>query len=363
MGLKQDAQKILNDAYQQALERPDSVCAHMELIDAVLDSEPKTYKYILLTALLAKATDGTLNPLCLQKGADLPGAYDARSLCHKVFVPFETSVLKKALGGSNEPFLNKPARVPALDKSNPARGGEGRRILCALCDGLPTIADSGDAFACLVYALAKLIRVRDEMERLTAVSIRQSPDSPLKLLEYMERALEKSYEGEILTLMVAGTYYLRYRKREEMRVEVHPVNQSGASGRDVSDLDIYCSGQLVGTNELKDKAYSETDVRHAADKAIQAGGTQMLFIEGPRGKADGNFVKALEEEYRAQGFLLMVTPCAAFFRTMLFCADAVDFAAFLRFVLQTARETKFKQEIIPYLSELAEEMFGLDGKS
>lgn len=363
MSFKQDAQKVLDAAYQQALKRPDSVCAHAGLIDAVLDSEQLTYKYILLTALLAKATDETLNPLCLQKGADLPGAYDARSLCHKVFVPFETSVLKRALGGSNEPFLNKPARVPALDKSNPARGGEGRRILCALCDGLPAIADSGDAFACLAYALVKLIRIREEMERLTAVSVRQGPDSPLKLLEYMEKALEKSYEGEILTLMVAGTYYLRYRKREEMRVEVHPVNQSGASGREVSDLDIYRRGRLACANELKDKAYSETDVRHAADKAIRAGGARMRFIEGPRGRANGDFVKALEEEYRLRGFLLMVTPCASFFRTMLFCADAIDFEAFLRFVLQTARETKFKREIIPYLLGLAEEMFGLTGES
>ena len=39
-----------------------------------------------------------------------------------VIVPFDTEVLNKALGGSNEPFLNKPARFPELSTSNAVRG-------------------------------------------------------------------------------------------------------------------------------------------------------------------------------------------------------------------------------------------------
>ena len=64
-------------------------------------------------------------------------------------------------------------------------------------------------------------------------------------------------------------------------VEVHPVNQCGASSHEISDLDIYVDGVLVSSNELKDKDYTEPDVRHAADKVLQSGGNKMLFIEGP----------------------------------------------------------------------------------
>ena len=72
-------------------------------------------------------------------GLPLSGAYDARTVCHKVIVPFEMEVLDKALGGSNEPFLNKPARFPELDKNNAVRRGNDQAILNALCDNLPRV--------------------------------------------------------------------------------------------------------------------------------------------------------------------------------------------------------------------------------
>ena len=98
-------------------------CACRDLVDDVLEHTHLTYKYILVTALTAKATDESVNPLCLQAKSALLGAYDARSICHGVIVPFDMEVLNKALGGSNEPFLNKPARFPELSTSNAVRGG------------------------------------------------------------------------------------------------------------------------------------------------------------------------------------------------------------------------------------------------
>lgn len=112
MSIKEDAAVKLNEAYEAALITPHPVCRHGEFIDYVIDNTHLTFKYILFTAVLAKATDSSINPLCLQKKSELPGAYDARTVCHKVVVPFEMETLEKALGGSNEPFLNKPARFP-----------------------------------------------------------------------------------------------------------------------------------------------------------------------------------------------------------------------------------------------------------
>ena len=57
-------------------------CACRDLVDDVLEHTHLTYKYILVTALTAKATDESVNPLCLQAKSALPGAYDARSICH-----------------------------------------------------------------------------------------------------------------------------------------------------------------------------------------------------------------------------------------------------------------------------------------
>ena len=302
MGMREEAEKILKKAYAVASYNPESTCTHEELIDYVIDNTHLTYKYVLLTALLSKATDEKINPLCLQKKSTLPGAYDARTICHKVIVPFEMEVLKKAMGGSNEPFLNKPARFPELSKTNAVRRGNDQNILNALCDNLPTIKTSQDAFDCLVYLLCKLIKLRDAQKKSLNFYVRETSNTPALLWTYIIKALKESFEGEILTLMVAGTYHLIYKDRPGARVEVHPVNQSGASGREVSDLDIYVDNELISSNELKDKNFSEPDVRHAADKVITAGGNHMLFIFGPRACPESDFINDIQQEYLSKIF-------------------------------------------------------------
>jgi hypothetical protein len=358
MGLKEDAKQKLLAAYEDATATPRETCAHKDFIDFVIDNTHLTYKYILFTAILSKATDPTINALCLQKGSTLPGAYDARTVCHNVIVKFEMETLDKVLGGSNEPFLNKPARFPELSKDNAVRRGNDKRILDSLCDNLPTIETADDAYECLTYLLSKLIRTRDEKNNLTRFSIPDSVNLPSKLMTFIERALEHSYEGEVLTLLVAGIYHLRFNRATDL-VEVHPVNQSGASGREISDLDVYVDGKLISSNELKDKDYAETDVRHAADKVLTAGGNRMLFIEGPRASANGNFTKDIQTEYASRNFMLRIIAYQLFFASNVGSLEKIDCEEFVRYILQTARDTKFKEEVITYLDGLAIEIFGL----
>lgn len=270
--------------------------------------------------------------------------------------------LEKALGGSNEPFLNKPARFPELSKSNAVRRGNDQNLLNSLCDNLPHIQTSEDAYSCLVYMLSKLIKIRDAKKQMTVFTVNDALNLPSKLMSYIEKALEHSYEGEILTLLVAGVYHLLYNKPTSV-VEVHPVNQSGASSHEISDLDIYVNDILIASNELKDKDYAETDVRHAADKVLQAGGTKMLFVVGPRGAALGNFIPEIEKEYSERNFLLKVVPCMDLFSVMIGSIENVDIHEFMRFIITIARETKFKEEAVEYLDRLAQEIFDLEHHS
>lgn len=359
MGLKEDAAVILKNEYDKIVDSSEPECKHKEFIDFVIDNTHLTYKYILFTAVLSKAADNSINPLCLQKHSSLPGAYDARTVCHKVIVPFEMEVLKKALGGSNEPFLNKPARFPELSKTNAVRRGRDQSILYALCDNLPLITTSDDAKQCLRYILFKLIRIRDEKEQLTIFTIEDRMNLPSKLMHYIGEALKESYEGEVLTLMVAGIYHLMYLHNPDVVVEVHPVNQSGASSREISDLDIFLNGRLISSNELKDKEYAETDVRHAADKVMSAGGDRMLFIEGPRGEKTSNFIENIQSEYASRNFMLRVLSYQYFLSATVSSLETINCEEFVRFVLNAARETKFKEEVIDYLDRLAQEIFGL----
>lgn len=358
MGLKEDASITLQKAYEEALTYTNAPqCNHKEFVDYILNNTHLTFKYILFTALLSKATDPNINPLCLQKKSQLPGAYDARTVCHKVIVPFEIEVLKKALGGSNEPFLNKPARFPELSKNNPVRRGNDRKLLNSLCDNFPLIKEQEDAYQCLVYLLYRLIRIKEEKEALIHVSIPSQANLPSNLMTFINHALEKSFEGEVLTLLVAGIYHLQFNGDADF-VEVHPVNESGASDKEISDLDIYRNGRLVSSNELKDKKYAENDVRHAADKVLRAGGTKMLFIEGVHAQAFGVSAKVLEAEYRKKNFMLGIIPCRQFFEVNIGMLEECNCEEFMRYILYVATETKFKEETIYYLKKLGEKVFG-----
>jgi hypothetical protein len=359
MTLKEKAQKKLTEAYKEVENLSDApLCDYKDFIDFVIDNKHLTYKYVLFTAILSKSADESINGLCLQAGSELTGAYDARTVCHQVIVPFEMETLEKALGGSNEPFLNKPARYTELSTDNAVRRGNDEKILHSLINNIPLIDTSDKAYSCLKYLLYKLIKIKEKKKAITVFSIPDSANLPSKLMTFINRALEQSYEGEILTLMIAGIYHLHYNKPSAL-VEVHPVNQCGASGREVSDLDIYVDGKLVASNELKDKDYAETDVRHAADKVLSAGGTKMLFIEGPRANAQGAFKKAIESEYGNKNFLLRILAYNLFLDSYIGTLEDSDCEEFVRFILETARETKFKEEVISYLDNLAKEIFGL----
>lgn len=359
MGIKENAAVKLLQAYNDALEKTSApYCAHKAFIDFVINNKPLTYKYVLFTAILSKATDPNINTLCLQKQSTLPGAYDARSVCHKVIVPFEMSTLNKVLGGSNEPFLNKPARFPELSKSNAVRSGNDQTILNSLCDNLPKLKSSEEAYSCLVYLLYKLIKLKEVQASLLNFTIPEDVNLPSKLMNFVDCALEKSYEGEVLTLMVAGVYHLLFTQTN-MLVDVHPVNQCGASGREISDLDVFIDNKLVLSNELKDKQYTETDVKHAADKVIQAGGTKMLFIEGPRGDTNGSFKKNLEMEYSERNFMLQIISYENFFATTISLIPSIDCVDFVRYILKIAHDTKFKAEVVSYIDHLAGEVLSL----
>ena len=102
------AEEIILKAYRTKCLKSDDITTG---ITTVLTGSRKTYKYILITGILAKASNTSTNPIALQAGAPLKGAFDARSLCHKVLVPFERDFLDNVLGGSNEPFLNLSSNI------------------------------------------------------------------------------------------------------------------------------------------------------------------------------------------------------------------------------------------------------------
>ena len=350
---KNEAHKILVETYQKILNNKSVDNTYKGLIDYVIDNNHLTYKYILFTAILAKATNENINILSLQKKSLLPGAYDARTICHKVVVPFEIEVLDKVLGGSNEPFLNKPARFTELDKNNAVRRGNDKLILDKLCNQLPLINTKNKAQKALEYLLKKLVTLKETKERIYATELSIIDTSKISFLHFINDVLEKNFEGEALTLIVGGLYFLLLNN-PIYKIHMHPVNECGASSREVSDLDVYYNEKLFITNELKDKDCTHIDIKHAVDKVIENKGNQLNFILGKHSKIlDKQETLSLLQDYEHKGFFLNIVNINDFVNNIVILIPKINIQEFMKFIAYQAKMLKFMDDTFVYIKTIA----------
>jgi hypothetical protein len=348
-----EAEKVLLLAFRKRCTKDDETSRG---IKRILAGRHKTYRYILVNGLLAKAVNDNINILALQAGAPIQGAYDARSLCHHVLVPFERDFLYSALGGSNEPFLNKPARFTHLDKSNAVRRGEDKETLVLLIDVLNAVATSAEAVEYLSCALGFLSQKIGELRELQDRKIKYSP-TLVEIYEFIFRFLEESSEGEAAVIIV-GTAEKIYHRRftANFKVVVHKVNQSGASSNEVGDVDIYKKGVFSYAIEVKDKNFSPYDLEHAFQKIRACGGKKGQFIYGPNARFDQDLIDKKITEFEQAGFMVLFQDIYTYAKTMIFKADLSSKQEFIGTIFETAADINCREDITRRIQHLLVEL-------
>ena len=257
-------------------------CPIKGTIDFVMSAKNcLTYRYILLTALLAKTVSPQIDILSLQAGDISEGAYDARTLASKVVYPFQKNMLSNVLdGANNDPLVNKPGRFLRLDKSNSVAGGDPTKALFLLCENLPQIDSSEKALLCVDYIVSLLIEQKAARDMRQAVLEETTKNLDVfRIRTLLNNLLDKGFGGAALVLVATALYHLRYAG-EEYQIVAHPVNQSGASKRQFSDLDVFREGLPFIATELKDKPFSSSDVERAAETAFKANASSLIFVAG-----------------------------------------------------------------------------------
>lgn len=249
------------------------------LLEKIFLGDHKTYKYILLAALTAKYTVPKVNILSLQAKANVPGAYDNRSLLKNIIVPFERKYLNNQLGGSNEPGANKPARYEMLDKSNAVRRGSDQDKLNTLVDVLPTFDDK-NLFNAICYSLYLVI---NDYFSINVNNMKLSNSTQIELYNRLILLNSKPIEGQTLPLVIAYLFSEYVNSFiPNGKILIHPVNEAGTSSLEVGDIDVVnnLNNKLIYTIEAKDKKFNLDDIEHAAQKAGNAGLRNLFFIYG-----------------------------------------------------------------------------------
>lgn len=337
------ATKLLNDSYLSCTKTPITECCIKSCIDFVmLGKNCLTYRYIMFTALLAKAVDESVDILSLQAGDHSVGAYDARSLASKVVFQFQKSMLGNVLdGANNDPLVNKPGRFLRLTKSNPAAGGDPQKALNILCDDLPKVQTSEDAKQCVDYIMSKLIRERNRRSSQQ----KQFDDSAhnmgiFHVHEFLSKLLDQGFGGAALVLVTTALYHLQY-EGESYRISAHPVNQSGTSGRQFSDLDVFKNNLPFLGTELKDKPFTAADVDHAAETAFHAGVSGLLFVAGRQSgfaSQPPTYFSNARKKYANRGMYVGVTSIDSFMDIVLASHMDMNTTHLLEVVRKTSEE-------------------------
>ena len=315
------AEVVLKSAF---LQREISSEELSDAVSQVILGSHKTYRYILVTNLLARATSDSINPIALQASAPIEGAFDSRSLCHRVVVPFERENLFNALGGSNEPYLNKPARFPTISANNAVRRGNDKRLLDLLVQIFTSIASKEDAFVLLKHAFHS---IDDRILKLSRMKNFTSSTSPILTEQYnfIKEILSRSKEGEIPAIVVGAIETIYHETIESgCKVVVHKVNQSGSSSKEIGDIDIFDDEGFLYAIEVKDKDFNQFDFEHAAKKIIDAGGTQGLFIYGENARFDRSSIYNKVAEFENRGYMFVVNNILQYSKDMLFRIGSSD---------------------------------------
>jgi hypothetical protein len=347
------AEEVILEAYRNNCRKNDFVT---DGIKKVLGGTHKTYKYILVNGILAKATFQDVNPLALQAGAPISGAFDARSLCHKVLVPFERDFLKSILGGSNEPFLNKPARFTHLDSGNAVRKGKDKEILLLLIELFSEIKTSDDAKQYLACAFCFLRKQIEEDVKSFENFVDYLP-TLVEIYEFSLRLIKKSFEGETSAVIVGTLESLIHNYIDgNFTVKTHKINQSGASSKEVGDIDIYSDGNFYYSIEVKDKNFNEYDVEHALNKVFTNKGKKAAFIYGVQASFDEKSILKKVKEFEEKGMLVMFQDINTHIKNILFRLPLCTKQDFIKCLIDTSESANCKEETMQWMRQLLIEM-------
>lgn len=265
------AGRILHAAWRQIGDRsivpPPSLAAKIE---SVIEAKDVTYKYILVTGLLARSVNDAVHPRALQTGSTLVNSYDARSLCHDVVVPFEKT--KGDLWGlSNEPFVNKPARHPEHRKDNPqlrnAKGAEWvHDVLEYAAKRTPE-----EVFPLLIHCL-RLGKHRADSQLRAQVQAKTTLD---RVVAFVQRFLAESDGGTRLSAVTGAFVRLI---NHGFLVRVYPPNFSDRFARTAGDVEMSQDEQLLSAFECKHRPIKLDDIRHGITKARARRVAEYWFV-------------------------------------------------------------------------------------
>lgn len=252
------------------------------LIRDCLQSATLSYHYVLPTQLLAKAVNPALDVHAVQAGYSGSGAFDARSIAHDVIVPFDRDH-ERVLGGSPEPYVNNPLRVPGItqDHRGPQKNKADWDKLVTVLDAVEASSDS--AFARTVFDQV-LVEIYRMLDRVTVAYPTPSRISLERTNQLIDEFLAAKSGGERMEAVCTALFRIigkRFALFDEVRRE--KVTSSDVSTGMSGDIECLLDGKVVLVVEVKDREITLVQLDTTLD-AVRARHITELLVIAEHGK-------------------------------------------------------------------------------
>lgn len=272
----------------------------LESIKNSVNSSTRTYRYVLPTQLLAKVANPSLDCRSLQAGADRPGAFDARTVAHQVIVPFDQAN-DRVLGGSPEPYVNNPVRVPEVSVAfrTAQRNRKDWDHLCNVLETVERVNDEDFAENVLRQVFTEIYRRLSEVKVVYPAPRRISLSHCVRLID--EYLAELSGGDRLLALSSALFVVIGRRFQLYSEVQRSTITASDASTGMLADLECVTEdGEIVLVVEVKDRALTVSQMTGKIPNIREKQVSETFFV-AQQGVEDPDYVQSLVEQEFVSG--------------------------------------------------------------
>jgi hypothetical protein len=261
---REAARQTLNRLWDVALNDEDAVVPPE--IHALVNSDLVAVRFCLVTQLLGKLVDPSLDALCLQRGAGGAGQWDPRGFATQVIVPWNRNN-QNVLGPSGDPYVSNPLRRPRVDDGLAQMGK--REEWERLCRTLLDVETAQNSEITGAVFKDVLVAIRDRLREFS-FSYVVPPRVSLRQAEDLVKTFMSEPSGGDRGLAVVAALFETFRDRLGLYREVRRgvINAADSATDSVGDLECLGSdGQIVLAVEVKERRIGDADVQIAIEKA------------------------------------------------------------------------------------------------
>ncbi len=273
-----EARAWLDEEWHKALAETSAGLAANpdDPVEQLVNSSVNSIRYALLTQLLGKIANPKRSLLSLQSGSGQDGAWNARSFCDAVIVPW-VSENQNVLGTSAEPYASKPLRRDRLERSMP--NVRDKKDWMRLYDFFAPLDRSSSSeleqamYQCLICVARRMAALSFKYEIPIRVSL---PD----LRGILSHFLSDSSGG--LRPLVVATAAMRvvgegFNIFENVKSQ--GINQADSASGVPGDIMCFDNdGRILLAVEVKDRVLTLADLKASVRKSRQTQGSMSNLL-------------------------------------------------------------------------------------